>query len=160
MAFILRGQRESNVAAAFRRYRDYIHSNQKGFPRSAFDLARSDWYFNPQDHRCPHDAWLKNLSISEPATGNRQEIRATSLRIQLLGAFHDGMIELFYPKVFTYVIDSPVSERGLGDWRYDEFRLSENGRLIHEIEWSGFPDGHESRWLIEASDIEFQWLPQ
>ncbi len=42
----------------------------------------------------------------------------------------------------------------MGDWLYDEFRLSDNGHLLHEIEWA---DG--GRWLIEADDIEFDWRP-
>jgi len=39
-------------------------------------------------------------------------------------------------------------------WRYDEFRLSENGHLLQEIEWAT-----GSRWLIEANDVEFNWRP-
>jgi hypothetical protein len=48
----------------------------------------------------------------------------------------------------------------LGDWLYDEFTLSPDGHIIHEIEWAGFPHDEGSRWIIEASDIEVQWIPK
>jgi hypothetical protein len=44
-----------------------------------------------------------------------------------------------------------------GDWRYDEFRLSKRGHLIHEIEWAGAPGRADKAfsWTIEAADIDF-----
>ena len=48
-----------------------------------------------------------------------------------------------------------------GNWRYDEFRVSELGHLLHEIEWAG-ARGAQRRsfsWLIEADDIDFRWIP-
>ena len=47
----------------------------------------------------------------------------------------------------------------LGDWRYDEFRLSERGHLIHEIEWAPQVQGKPLSWIIEADDIDFRWIP-
>jgi len=76
-----------------------------------------------------------------------------------LGAYHDGFIELFYPQVVGYSLNSPNNTRGLGDWRYDEFRLSPAGHLIHEIEWAGFGRTDQARWIIESSDVQFQWIP-
>jgi hypothetical protein len=78
----------------------------------------------------------------------------------LLGAYHDGFIELTYPRVFRYSLVACSSGRGLGDWLYDEFRVASGGHLVHEIEWAGFSDQEGSRWIIEASDVEFQWLPK
>jgi len=76
-----------------------------------------------------------------------------------VGAYHDGFIEFIYPQVFSYSMVSPSSTRGLGDWRSDEFRVSPLGHVIHEIEWAGFESNKASRWIIEASDIEFRWMP-
>ena len=157
MSFILSAQRDEDCASSFRRYREYVTNSESTFPGGAFSLASSDWYFDPREHRCPHDAWLESVLISEPATGGRNEQRVTTIRARLLSAYHDGFIEFSYPHVFRYSLDSPSSPRGLGDWRYDEFRVSPAGRLIHEIEWSGFPGGEGSRWIIEASDVEFCW---
>jgi len=103
---------------------------------------------------CPHRA----RAVSD-VRGAEDGERITTIRTRLLAAYHDGRIELFYPRVFSYQLQSPLCVRGLGDWLYDEFTLSPDGRIIHEIEWAGFPDDEGSRWIIEATDIEFQWIP-
>jgi hypothetical protein len=119
-------------------------------------LATSNWYFIPSDHRCPHDAWLGSLDMHEPASGKRSEIRNLSLTMRLLGAYQDGFIELRYPQVFSYRMDVDHSEQGHRDWRYDELRVSDDGHLLHEIEWCGTEEtGH---WLIEASDVLYRWI--
>jgi hypothetical protein len=79
----------------------------------------------------------------------------TSLSLQLLGAYHDRILEFTYASVLSYSLQVPAAGRGLGDWLYDEFRLSKRGTLIHEIEWDGFPHEPGSHWLIEATDVEF-----
>ena len=160
MSFILSDQREPDVMAAFERYRAYLAANASDFPGSAHAMATSQWYFDAGDHRCPHDAWLESVTVLEPATGERSESRTTAIRVRLLGAYHDGFIELFYPRVFAYSLGNASATSGHGDWRYDEFRLAQDGHLIHEIEWAGFSGGEGSRWIIEASDVEFQWLPK
>ena len=119
----------------------------------------SEWYFDPHDHRRPHDAWLDSITIAEHATGDETERRVTAIRVRLLGAYHDGFIELFYPQVIRYSLSSPSSLRGLGDWLYDEFRVDQGGDFINEVEWAGFPRDEGSRWIIESSDIEFHWIP-
>lgn len=84
-------------------------------------------------------------------------MRSTSICIRLFGAYHDGFIEFFYPRVFRYSLDASDPVHGHRDWRYDEFRLSDRGHVIHEIEWCGVHD--TARWVIESSDIHFQWHP-
>jgi hypothetical protein len=160
MSFILSAQRDEDCGTVFDRYRSYVAASRQSFPSGAYALASSDWYFDFQDHRCPHDAWLESITFSEPATGERSEHRVTTIRVRLLGAYHDGFVEFVYPRVFRYSMSSPSSVRGLGNWRYDEFRVSPSGHLIHEIEWAGFSREESSRWIIEASDVEFQWIPK
>lgn len=161
MSFILSAQRErGTIVTAFEQYRAYLASNATTFPSRAHALATSEWYFDPHDHRSPHDAWLESITIAEPATGTRSERRVTSIRVRLLGAYHDGFIELFYPQVIRYSLASRSSVHGLGDWLYDEFRVAPGGHLIHEIEWAGIPRDEGARWIIEAPDIEFQWIPK
>jgi len=156
--FILADQRESDVVGAFARYKEYLESNRSRFPKSAFALATSDWYFGDSDHWAPHDSWLESVQIIEPSSGNRHEIRAASITIRLLGAYHDGYIELHYPNVFEYRLTADALGQGHGDWRYDEFRLNENGHLVHEVEWASF--GVTNSWLIVASDVEHKWIPK
>jgi hypothetical protein len=80
-----------------------------------------------------------------------------SLSVRLLGAYHDGYIELHYPRVFAYAMNVGDGARGHRDWRYDELRVSDRGNLIHQIEWYGATGVGE--WMIEASDLEFRWIP-
>jgi hypothetical protein len=158
VTFILANDgRHADVVGAFERYRDYLLPLRGSFPRSAYALAMSDWYFNFEDHRCPHDAWLDALSLTEPTMLLQREPRSLSLHVRLLGAYHDGYIELLYREVFAYRFDVTDSRHGHHDWRYDEFRLSKDGRVIHEIEWYGV--NAIGSWLIAASDVEFQWIP-
>jgi hypothetical protein len=159
MAYILTTDgRNNDVDGAFRRYRKYVETNRERFPASGYALAQSDWYFDHRDHRCPHDAWLEALDLTEASSGERSEKRALSMRVRLLGAYHDGYIELYYPRVLRYALKVVDGEHGHRDWCYDELRLSKDGNLIHEVEWRG-PTGN-GVWLIEASDLEFKWTPK
>jgi hypothetical protein len=160
MAFYLGKEREADVTGSYKRYLEYLHEQQHLLPASAFALATATWYYDTGSHRCPHDAWLESITITEHSTGTRSEQRHTSIRIRLLAASHDAFIEFFYPQVFSYSLLNPASARGLGDWCYDEFRVSPTGHLLHEIEWAGFPHQGGSRWIIEASDVEFIRLPK
>jgi len=153
MAYYLAKERQADVAVAYQRYQEYLMENKHRFPQGAFALGTSGWWQNANDHRSPHDAWLENVIFSEPSNGERSQDRMTVIKVRLLASFHDGFIELFYPHVFNYSFQSPDCESGLGDWRYDEFRLSEAGNVIHEIEWS-----KGARWIIEASDVEYKWI--
>jgi hypothetical protein len=156
MAFILTAQRDNDVVLAFKRYRAYLEQAYKGFPVSAYELATSEWYFDFTNHKCPHDAWLKEVVISESPMNTDHKRRKVSLKIQLLGAYHDGVIEFFYPMVYSYQLFAYDSRPGHCDWQYDEFRVSDSGSLIHEIEWAGRKN--IGRWLIEANDVHYNWL--
>ena len=145
------------MVGAFRRYQEYLQATRDIFPPSAFALATSEWYFDFRDHRCPHDAWLETSSLSESFLSEEDKCRSLSLDVRLLGAYHDGHIELHYPQVFRYMLDVSRGERGHRDWRYDELRVSDEGRLIHQIEWWG-PE-KTGVWFIEASDLEYRWVP-
>jgi len=158
VAYILAAERDVDPKGSFARYRAYLESVRERFPPSAYALATSDWYFDARDHRCPHDAWLESAQLTESASGERSEERTLSLTLRLLGAYHDGHIELFYPRVLSYAIDTPDAEHGHGDFRYDELRVDDAGRLEHEIEWSR--GGSTARWRIVASDVTFRWTPR
>jgi len=158
MAFILSEQRtaaHNQVVACFESYRDYLRGTRSRFPPRAYELATSVWYYAPRDHRCPRDAWLEEIIASETGSGYRAEVRAVSMRVRLLSAYHDGHIELSYPRVFAYQ-PGAHPHQGHQDWRYDEFRLTEDGHVLHEVEWWGSAEA--GRWLIEASDVHFEWV--
>jgi hypothetical protein len=94
----------------------------------------------------------------EPSSGERRQVRTLCLTVRLFGAYHDGFIELRDPRVFTYRLDVEDGDSDHHDWRYDEFRLSNRGNVIHEIEWSGLHD--VGTWFVEASEVELAWFPK
>jgi hypothetical protein len=156
MAYYLSAERNQDVVGAYRRYQEYLRQHQREFPPGAYALATAEWYQNPSDPRCPHDGRVENFIMSQ--TDADKGKRIVTVRIRLLGAYHDGYVELFYPQVFKYTLESPSCGANLGDWLCDEFRLSSSRHLVHEIEWVGLAHGKQSRWIIEASDIEFRWI--
>jgi len=121
-------------------------------------FATEAWYRDPSDHRCPHDAWLESIEISEPAEGQRHELRTTSIIIRLLGAYHDGHVVFRYSGVRSYSLVARASSHGLRDWLSDSFAASGES-IVHEIAWSGASDGQQAHWRIEARDIQFEWIP-
>lgn len=73
---------------------------------------------------------------------------------RLFAAYHDGHIELKYSNVRSYSLASNPRTTDHGDWLYDEIRLSEEGHVLHEVEWS-----KGGLWLIECGDVTYEWLP-
>src|SRR5215510_2978428 len=125
MTFLLTSDgRERDVVSAFRRYREYLEAQRDVFPPSAYALATSDWYFDPQDHRCPHDAWLEKCELIEASTGERSEKRTLSLRLRIFFFKQKTAYDIFYPRVFAYSFSVADSLRGHCDWRFDELRIS------------------------------------
>jgi len=150
--YILGDQRDEDVESAFKRYKEYLKKNRGRFPESAYELATSDWYFGFDGGKAPHDGWLESFKISEPTTTvSTGEYRTVSINIELLSAYHDGIIEFHYPEVFEYKMSANLLTQGHGDWRYDEFRLNDEGHLVHEIEWATY--GHTCSWIIVADDV-------
>lgn len=122
-------------------------------------FALADWYTNPADHRCPHDAWLESITISEPAEGERSEVRQTRIVVRLLGAYHDGHIEYEYTGVTKYIMTAPDCRKGLGDWIEDNVVVVKD-RLCHAISWRVGAAPEQTLWFIEADDIAYRWIPK
>jgi hypothetical protein len=156
MAYILGAQRRSpqEMTVNFARYRAFLAEVEARLPPSVHALATADWYYDPRDPRCPHDAWLEQITIEEPASGERREQRSLSIQVRLFGAHHDGVIQFGYSGVNSYTLGLSHGREGHSDWLFDEFRLSGQGLVLHEIEWAA-----GGRWLIEASDVNFSWQP-
>lgn len=136
-------------------YCNYLESVKGQLPTSAYDFATAPWHYNFSDHRAPHDGWVEEIRIREPATGERNEKRSLQIIVKLLGAYHDGHIELTYSDVQNNSLDCE-GQKGLGhgDWLYDEIRLSDRGYVLHELEWS-----RGGRWLTECRDVSYKWIP-
>jgi hypothetical protein len=164
VAFILPGDIPPNDLAAFQQawqyYHAYLAAHRERFPPSVYAFATAAWHYDHNDPRCPHDAWVETLMIAEAAEGERQQFRSLGITLRLLGAYHDGHIQLTYNTVEAYTLHKPISrpERATvvahDDWLVDELRFSKQGQVIHEIV---FASG--TRWLIECADIRYEWQP-
>lgn len=158
MSYILEAKDNEDVDGFILRYKnyyDYIESIKDKIPASVYQFAVASWHYNHEDPRCLHDAWLEEISIHESSSGERQQIRSTEITIRLLGAFHNGYIELTYEKIHSYSVSQQhyASLNGHGDWLIDEVRLSSNGFVLHEIIFE------QGKWLIECENIIYQWKP-
>jgi hypothetical protein len=156
LAFILiKDGAQESVAAfimeAWKKYRTYLAEVAEQMPQSARDFALAEWHHNFNDPRAPHDAWVEQVLVYESATGDRHEVRQCHIKLRLLGAYHDGHIEIEYTDVNRYSLGSEYSSHG--DWRFDEIRLSNSGNVLHEIEIG------DTTWIIECKDIRYSWLP-
>lgn len=156
VTFVLAAQREEwpeRASEHWDGYQAYLRERQGVFPPGAYALATSEWYFDARDHRCPHDAWLESATLRESVSGPQIQDRSLSLHVTLLGAYHDLWIDLTYTDVRSYELGVVDGAGGHRDWRYDEFRLSDTGGVVHEIEWWHL---HATgRWIIEAGDVQF-----
>jgi hypothetical protein len=145
----------------WRTYKHYLHSIQHKMRPHTRAFALADWHYNHEDPRCPHDAWFESLTLSTAHNDARHEDTSLGLVARLLGAFHDGHIELHYHNVFSYSFDFPsaqryesTTQRKHSDWLIDEIRFSDRGKIIHEIVWAS-----DARWIIECDNVEHRWLP-
>jgi len=85
--------------------------------------------------------------------------REINIHLRLLGAFHDRKIEIQYKKIRNYELRflpdaSYQPSKWHGDWIIDEIRLSDEGLVIHEINF--WLNGN---WQIECENIIYNWLP-
>lgn len=155
MTYVLRkdGSQDSveSFVDSWRRYKEYLAAIADQLPPYAREFALAEWHHNYKDSRAPHDAWLESLVVYETASGTRHEHRQSHIKLRLLGAYHDGHIEIEYLNVKRYSIGSEFPAHG--DWDQDEIRLSDARVVVHEIEIGG------TSWLIECEDIRYVWLP-
>lgn len=172
MAFILMKDRPNDsleeFKIAYKAYNEYLESIKDKVPKEAYEFAtattkQSNPYIQanpigPRSRLDLHDAWLESMTMSEPSHGDRSQYRSIDITLKLLGPYHDGHIEIVYKNVKSYSMIATLisweAGEGHGDWMYDEIRLSEQGNVLHEIEWSRGSD-----WLIEFKDFAYQWIP-
>lgn len=114
------------------------------------------WYQDFNHHDCPHDSWLLNLALNARVKSN--EDRTLDLTLKLLGAYHDRVLIFHYRNVM--LCDFEIQKQGrhnTGDWLRDEFDVTADGFVSHEILWQlGGP------WKIICQQVEFsaEDLPQ
>jgi hypothetical protein len=127
--------------------------NHQAFTCSLRECESSDWYTFPEDHRSPHDSWVETITIEEPSLGERHELRGLEIRIRLLAAYHDGMIEFTYKRVQHYSLSGMRDATGHGDWLEDKVKVTKHDVLVHKVTLTN------GDFEIEAAEIEYSWTP-
>jgi len=159
MEFLKESNDPGIVQKQFEAYRVYIESIRERLPSETLFFVTAPWYYDTRHPQCPHDSWVEFLNISEMAERGDIQARHVDIHVRLLGAYHDGYIDLFYKRVRCYDLNAPANlqvmtkyRSGHGDWLIDEVRLSRDGLVIHEI---AFSKGYT--WTIECESIDYQW---
>jgi hypothetical protein len=138
------------------KYLSYLDSVWSSLPPGTKTFVREEWFYEHDDHRCPHDAWLQDLRVEEHASGDRQQYRTLQIKIRLLGAYHDHQLEFVHKNVIEYEARSKNTKRprvAHGDFLWNEIRYEE-GKVVHELIFS-----EDSSWVIKCSDIDYSWIP-
>ncbi|HUP28254.1 MAG TPA: hypothetical protein VM409_07450 [Chloroflexia bacterium] len=106
------------------------------------------------DEGTEYDQWIRAVEAAniEPVEAIPRDKGINDLEIWLrVQTAHDpeGYLDLRYKGVVYYSFNA-----AFGDWLLDEVRLSQAGRLVHEIELIS-----ATYWTIECEDIEVEWQP-
>ena len=119
-------------------YFEYVESIKHSIPSHVYDLASDKSNYDLSSHTSLHDAWLESICISEPASGDRSEVRGVFIKARYLGPFHDLHIELDYSNVIGYEIIKTGSDTscGHGDLLMHEFYIDDRNYIFHEIIFS------------------------
>lgn len=144
----------------FGAYAAYLATVRDRLPAHVAAFASDERHFALNAPETLHDAWLVGITVREPATGARQELRRTEVDVRLLGPFHDREHVLRYTGVRRYEAVGVGVADGHGDLYTHEVRLASDGvGLIHEYLFHGWPDGNDSRVLIECANFTHEMLP-
>ncbi|MBW8865091.1 MAG: hypothetical protein JF609_09270 [Verrucomicrobia bacterium] len=134
---------------ACRDYDTHLKSIATRLPEPTKAFAMAPWYGDPTHHDCPHDSWLMSLSVDADAAASKDH--GLNLTVRLLGAFHDRILTFRYFNVAECSFEiKRHGKHNLGDWLKDEFDITDQGCISHEILWQfGKP------WKIVSEEVEF-----
>jgi hypothetical protein len=137
----------------FKSYKQHVESLRDRMPAKAFEFASADWHYDDAAIGL-HDSWVESVVLREIAEGERREIRSLEIVVELLGAYHDRIIRLHYTGVRKYELSNDSDEDAHGDWLTDEFDITDDGFVVHEVKFA--PGGS---WRIVCQDVEFSERP-
>ena len=139
---------------AHQAYASYLEAQRHLFPSEAFEFATAPWHHNYLDPRALHDSWVVSVSIYQTSPSSTGSGGTSNADIELLGAYHDGHLQLRYEGIHRYSIDRQDVTLGPTEIYRDEVRLTDSGRVLHEIEFLA-----KSNWTIECDNLIATWVP-
>ena len=146
-------------AINFDAYLEYLADMKDRLPLGVRGFLSYEGRFRLDDRQCLHDSWIETFNLIEKGAGSRLQVRDVQIEVLALGAYHDGYHRITYFNVSSYSMSLPSAKRGEnsighGDWLIDEILLTDDGMVIHEVEFSD-----SGSWRICCSDIEYEWIP-
>ncbi len=133
------GEWRDELWASLLKWNSQLHEQQ---PESNAGEAYEQWV---ESWDAANLEWRRGTTANSPSDNLDILIRVATR--EYLGVHLNGYLDLLYKRVHYYSLSAVV-----GDWRYDEVRLSDDGLVVHEIEL-----GSGTHWLIECEDIETEW---
>ncbi|MFZ6709581.1 hypothetical protein [Undibacterium sp. TC9W] len=132
----------------FSSYQRYLQEHRDLFPPDVYAFAIDTGNYDLRSHQSLHDAWLERFCISEPASGERSEIRAIQIEASFLGPYHDLKIHLVYSGVIEYSIVTPQ------DFAHPPFATIGHGDLlIHEVSLTDDNQAVVHEWYFSRGSV-------
>lgn len=127
--------RDGEDSILFGRYIEALADFRDRLPEAVARFASDEERFALSHPRSLHDAWLESVTVQE-SRATREAPSSVALEIVLLGQRHDRRIRLGYRGVERYEVSGTrgeYRESFHGDLYTHEVRVSEAGRVIHEL---------------------------
>ncbi|BBB68479.1 hypothetical protein UNDYM_4226 [Undibacterium sp. YM2] len=132
----------------FSSYQRYLQEHRDLFPPDVYAFAIDTGNYDLRSHQSLHDAWLERFCISEPASGERSEIRTIQIEASFLGPYHDLKIHLVYSGVIEYSIMTPQ------DFAHPPFATIGHGDLlIHEVSLTDDNQAVVHEWYFSRGSV-------
>lgn len=136
----------------FGRYLEALRAYRDRLPSHVAEFAGDEERFTLSHPKSLHDAWLECVCVRE-SRSTEETASAVGVELVLLGQRHDRRIRISYEGVTRYRLqgwpdDGSSVEAFHGDIFTHEVRVTEEGRIVHEI---AFVTG--SVFFIECADF-------
>ncbi len=136
-------------------YRLYLKENLYKFPLGVKKFVSNSFYFDFDDERCPHDAWLQQSYIKEFSVDGNIFDRKIQIELDFLGNKHTGNFTIIYYDVVLYNLQCTakisITKKWHGDWIADEVTMDSSQNIRHEI------DFRSANWVIYCKDLHYDW---
>lgn len=121
-------------------YLQYLEAIKSKLPLQVFEFASNEERHNLHSAHSLHDAWLTSLTVKENRQTQRPFEPKPTVELVILGPKHDRDIILSYEGVFSYRVEGEqnaynAADTFHGDLDRHEVRVSEDGLVVHEIEF-------------------------
>jgi hypothetical protein len=121
------------------KYFKYIDEIKDKLPLEIYLFASDKDRYDLSNRKSLHDSWITSLSVDYNDVPEDKDQFATTVNLELLGAYHDRKFILSYDNVYQYSIVKIHTKSRLrrDDLLIHEIRISDQGYLEHTIQFDG-----------------------